>query len=205
MSKHTTIDQLKMLAQRTKTEIDKVDGKVSTLSTRVDNLVAAGGEPNVITTVKVNGAAQTVTDKAVDIAVPTSTSELTNDSKFQTEEQVAAAIASADHLKRKIVADKSAIDPAAAAADQYIYMVPKTGSDADDLYDEYMVLDGKVEHVGNTKVDLSGKVDKEEGKGLSANDYTDEEKAKLAGIEMATDAEIDAMLTEVFGATGAEA
>ena len=63
-----------------------------------------------------------------------------------------------------------------------------------------MVLEGKVEHVGNTKVDLSGKVDKEDGKGLSANDYTDEEKAKLAGIEMATDAEVDAMLTEVFGA-----
>lgn len=34
-----------------------------------------------------------------------------------------------------------------------------------------------------TATALAGKVDKEAGKGLSANDYTDEEKAKLAGIE----------------------
>jgi len=88
--------------------------------------------------------------------VPTKVSDLTNDSKFQTEEQVAAAVAAADHLQRRKVDSVAAIDPAAEGADKYIYMVPKTGSDADDLYDEYMVLDGKVEHVGNTKVDLSG-------------------------------------------------
>lgn len=183
MSKHTTLDQLKKLAQRSKAEIGKVDSKVTSLSTRVDELVTAGGEPNVITAVKNNGTALEITDKAVDIGA-----------------SIAAAVANSDHLKRKVVTGVDAIDPAAADADKFIYMVPKTGSDEDDLYDEYMVLEGKVEHVGNTKVDLSGKVDKEDGKGLSANDYTDEEKAKLAGIEMATDAEVDAMLTEVFGA-----
>lgn len=57
-------------------------------------------------------------------------------------------------------------------------MVPKTGSDEDDQYDEYMVLEGKVEHVGNTKVDLSNYITKD---------------------EIATDAEVDTMLTEVFG------
>ena len=31
-------------------------------------------------------------------------------------------------------------------------------------------------------VDISGKVDKEAGKELSSNDYTDEEKSKLAGL-----------------------
>lgn len=193
MSKHTTLEQLKKLAQRTNTEIEA-------LSNRVDELVTAGGEPNVITAVKVNGVAQTITDKAVDIAVPGKVSELTNDSKFQTDTEVAAAVAAADHLQRKKVAAVADIDPAAADADKYIYMVPKTGSDSDDLYDEYMVLDGKVEHVGNTKVDLSGYVQKVDGKDLSSNDYTDAEKAKLAGIETATDAEVDAMLTEVFGA-----
>ena len=183
MSKHTTLDQLKKLAQRSKTEIDKVDAKVTTLSGRVDDLVTAGGEPNVITAVKNNGTALEITGKAVDIGA-----------------SIAAAVAAADHLKRKVVTGKDAIDATADDADQYIYMVPKTGSDEDDQYDEYMVLSGKVEHVGNTKVDLTGKVDKEEGKGLSANDYTNEEKEKLAGIVMATDAEVDAMLTEVFGA-----
>ena len=52
-------------------------------------------------------------------------------------------------------------------------------------------------------VDLSGFQEKEEGKGLSANDYTNEDKAKLAGLEVASDDEVSAMLDAVFGA-GAE-
>ena len=184
MSKHTPLDQLKMLAQRTNTEIKAVDGKLTTLSNRVDDLVTAGGEPNVIIGIQNNGTDLDIASKKVDIGP-----------------SIAAAVAAADHLKRKIVTGVDAIDLAADDADQYLYMVPKTGSDADDVYDEYMVLNGTVEHVGNTKVDLSGYVQKETGKGLSANDYTDDEKAKLAGIEMATDAEVTTMLDEVFGTT----
>lgn len=40
------------------------------------------------------------------------------------------------------------------------------------------------------------KVNKEKGKGLSTNDYTDEDKKKLADIEVATQAEIDALFDE---------
>lgn len=46
--------------------------------------VAAGAQVNVIESVKVNGTAQTVTGKAVDITVPTKTSDITNDSGFIT-------------------------------------------------------------------------------------------------------------------------
>lgn len=42
----------------------------------------AGAQPNVIETVKRNGTALSVTNKAVDITVPTKTSDLTNDSNF---------------------------------------------------------------------------------------------------------------------------
>lgn len=178
MSKHTTLDQLKMLAQRTKTEIDKVDDKVDDLAQRVEDIATVGGEPNVITEVKNNGTALPITDKAVDIGA-----------------SIAEAVAAADHLQRKIVTDKDAIDPEADDAEKFIYMVPKTGSDEDDVYDEYMVLNGAVEHVGNTKVDLSGYQQKENGKGL----YPDEDKEKLAGIEVAADTEISSMLDEVFG------
>lgn len=44
--------------------------------------------------------------------------------------------------------------------------------------------------------DISGKVDKEEGKGLSSNDYTDEEKAKLAGLENYDDTEVRGLIGE---------
>lgn len=71
MAKHTTLDQLKMLAQRTKGEIDKVDSKVTTLSDRVDTLEGAGGQANVVEGVKVNGTALKIVDKIVDILIAT--------------------------------------------------------------------------------------------------------------------------------------
>ncbi len=49
-------------------------------------------------------------------------------------------------------------------------------------------------------VDLSGYVKKESGKGLSTNDFTNRDKEKLDGIEVATDSEFDSIINEVFGA-----
>ncbi len=120
----------------------------------------------------------------------------------QLKSHVASAVAAADHLKRKIVANTDAIDLTAADAAQYIYMVPNGSDKNGNKYDEYMILDGALEKVGDTEIDLSGYVAREEGKGLSTNDYTDADKAKLAGLEVATDEEISAMLAEVFGAGG---
>lgn len=62
--------------------------------TKLEQLVAASGEQNVIEVVKVNGVALEVTeeDKSVNVVVPTKTSDITNDSGFQTATQVTAAI-----------------------------------------------------------------------------------------------------------------
>lgn len=61
----------------TKTEVAGVDAKadsntnlITNLTGRLDGIVAQGGEPNTINTIKVNGVAQAITDKAVDITVP---------------------------------------------------------------------------------------------------------------------------------------
>jgi len=69
-------------------KVDKVEGKglseadfTSTEKTKLAG-IAEGAQVNVIESVKVNGTAQTVTAKAVDITVPTKTSDLTNDSNF---------------------------------------------------------------------------------------------------------------------------
>lgn len=53
------------------------------LKSKLDG-VATGAQVNVIETVEVNGTAQPVTSKTVDITVPTKTSELQNDSDFAT-------------------------------------------------------------------------------------------------------------------------
>ena len=51
-------------------EVSALAGRVTTAETKL-NTIAEGAQVNVIETVKVNGVAQSVTEKAVDIAVPT--------------------------------------------------------------------------------------------------------------------------------------
>ena len=91
--KLTKLKSLKQLAQKINEDfVTKKD--VEALSERVDDIVSTGGEPNVITAIKVNGEAQAVAGKAVDIAVPTS-----NDIS----EAAMSAVTAAGHLKRNKV------------------------------------------------------------------------------------------------------
>ena len=48
-----------------------------TVKGKIDTIIASGGEPNVIETVEVNGTALTVTNKTVDVPVPTSNNSAT--------------------------------------------------------------------------------------------------------------------------------
>lgn len=182
VNKLAQLAHLKQLAQKVKQECAS-QTSVTELTTRVKSLEDVGAQANVIEKVKVNGAEQTVTDKAVDITVPTKVSDLSNDSKFQTDAEVAAAIAAADHMKRKIVNSTADIDLTAGDASQYIYMVKKSSTKTGDKYDEYMVLDGALEKVGDWEVDLSNYVQKDGDKVLSTNDFTNELLEKLNGIE----------------------
>lgn len=180
-NKMTKLAALKALAEKVQSDY-ALKSEVSTLSQRVDDLVTAGGEPNKLEKVLVNGVERPIENKAVDIVVPVKVSELTNDSKYQTDTQVAAAIAAADHMKRKIVNSTADIDLTAPDASEYIYMVKKSSTKTGDKYDEYMVIEGALEKVGDWEVDLSNYVQKEDGKGLSTNDFTNALLEKLNGI-----------------------
>ena len=75
---------------------------------------------------------------------------------YQNAQQVQSLIANSSHLKR----EKVTTLPDASTADvNTIYMVPKSGSTGD-VFNEYMVIDGKFELVGNSEVDLSGYLQK---------------------------------------------
>lgn len=121
---------------------------------------------------------------------------------------IAAAIATMEHLSRKIVSSigdiQDDIDNNLANIERIIYLVPALEGLSQDVYDEYMVINGAIEKMGSwetnlegyltkeefnteiakvaTKEELSGKVDIEAGKGLSSNDFTNELKLKLEGI-----------------------
>lgn len=220
--KLTRLKSLKQLAQKINEDFATKDS-VNALDARVTALEDSSGEANVITEVKVNGAVQTITDKAVDISVPVKVSDLDNDSKFQSDAQVEAAIQAAISATGHASFERAdAVPDADTAKDNVLYLVMNAKTNHYDIYakvsDEVVLLD-------DTSVDVDGYVEKEDGKGLSANDFTDAEKSKLATVaegatkveatagsgtikingtqvtlfDIATDAEVTEMLTDVFG------
>jgi hypothetical protein len=85
-------------------KVDKVSGKglstndfTNTLKNKLDG-VAEGAQVNVIESIAVNGEDRTITGKKVDIAVPTDTSELTNNAGFIT----SAAITGKENSSNKV-------------------------------------------------------------------------------------------------------
>lgn len=178
-NKLARLKHLKQVAQKAKSESDAV-------ATRVEALENVGAQANKIESIKVNGATQTIgSDKSVNISVPTKTSQLNNDSTFQTSAQVVAAINTAISKSGHASFQKvDAVPKADAAQENILYLVMNTTTKH---YDIYAKIKGSsdnytMELLDDTTVDLSGKVDKVAGKGLSTNDYTTAEKTKLAGI-----------------------
>ena len=87
---------------------------VGNLETRFDEIVAVGGEPNAINKIQVNGSELTITDKTVNITVPTKTSDLTDDTGFDA--RITAAQNQADKGVNDAATAQTKANKAATAA-----------------------------------------------------------------------------------------
>ena len=111
-------------------------------------------------------ATEEALDKKLDLAGGTLTGDLvlTDGHKAASEHvvdtKIAAAIESAGHLKRAVV---EVLPDAENADPDMIYMLKNGLSLSGDVYDEYMLIDGDFELIGNTRVDLSDYAKKVEG------------------------------------------
>ena len=123
--------------------------------------IESGAEVNVIEKISLNGAVQTVKNKAVALTVniptvPTKVSAFSNDanyvSKTEMNTAINTAVANSGHLKRLKV---DAL-PTTNIDTNTIYMVPRTKADGDNKLDEYMYINNAWEKVGASDVDLSG-------------------------------------------------
>lgn len=130
--------------------------------------IANGAQANVIETIAVNGANQPVSEKKVNITVPTAVSNLTNDSGFQTATQVNSAISSAtaDFMTEGEITQAISEATADLATEEYvtqqlanfnkkevvesieemtdqntIYLIESTQPGQNNIYDEYIVVD----------------------------------------------------------------
>ena len=130
----------------------------------------AGAQANVIESVKVNGTALTVTNKSVNVTVPTgalaSKSKVSESDLDSTLATKLNGMTDAEELEAAISAEAQRVDTALSGK-------ANTSHSHNDVYYTETEVDTK----------LDNKVDKVNGKGLSTNDYTTTEKTKLAGIE----------------------
>ena len=116
--------------------------------------IANGANVNTIEKVKRNGMILTVTNKEVDVLVPTKTSELTNDSQYVKQSVIPSLVAEYGRMKKQIV---ESLPDVAGADDNTIYLVPKTDNVEQDGYSEFLKINGKWEKMGDTGVvDLTG-------------------------------------------------
>lgn len=89
-------------------KVDKVNGKgLSTNDfTNEDktklNGIETGAQVNKIETIKVNGTTQTITNKSIDIDVPTATSDLTNDSGYITNSALTDYVKNTDYATSNV-------------------------------------------------------------------------------------------------------
>lgn len=231
---------LKALAEKVKNDY-ALKTELSALSEKVEGLVTAGGEPNKLEGVKVNGTALAIAEKMVDILIATGTENgsisvngadvaikglaalafKAKVSQTDLDEALAAVLAGkADaattlagygitdaYTKEELNAKISAVyKPAGSVAFADLpALAENVLGNVYNVTNAFTTTDSFVEGAGNKYpkgtnvvviksgevykfdvlagfVDLSGKVDKEEGKGLSANDFTNELKAKLDAI-----------------------
>lgn len=115
--------------------------------------VASGAQVNKIESIKVNGTAQTITSKAVDITVPTNNNQLTNGAGYQTASEVQTAINSAISGITGIDFQVVASLPATGTKG-VIYLISNSGTGTN-IYDEYIWVTNRFEKIGTTEIDLS--------------------------------------------------
>lgn len=147
--------------------------------------IASGAQVNVIESVKVNGTALTPSSKAVDVTVPTKTSQLTNDSGYQSATSVESIITAKGYQTQSQVQSliNLAVGNIASIRYEKVTSLPATGSNGviylvahshgtQDIYDEYIWLSETktYEKIGNTDIDLSAYVKKSELTAITTND-----------------------------------
>lgn len=239
MSKYLDNDGLLYLWQKIKNifatqtdlsdKVDKEAGKgLSTndyTTTEKDKLagIASGAQVNVIDTVKVNNTALTPSSKAVNVTVPTKTSDITNDSGFITIADVPEGSA-ASSTTPKMDGTAAVGSETAFARGDHIHpsdtsRVPITRTVAGHALSADVTLvkgDVGLGNVDNTadadkpvstaqQTALDGKVDKVTGKGLSTNDYTTAEKNKLAAFGSADTYALKSDITNMYKYKGSVA
>lgn len=172
------------------------DGEVQVDGKKLATEEYVGQNGGKIDSISVNGNTQTISNKNVNITVPTKTSEITNDSNFATVSQIPTKVSQLENDKNYLTshqdisgkAEKTYVDEQISAANKYTDdSVANLLNNSSEAVDSVMELAAAMENnkdAIDVLTEIAGKkVDKVDGKGLSTNDYTTEEKNQLANLK----------------------
>lgn len=131
---------------------DTEAGLMSSSNLKKLNNISDGAERNSIDKIKRNGTLVNVSNREVDISVPTKISELVDDKNLADISKVKQLINESKHMKKEIVESKPQ-----TGDENTIYLVGPKGS-GNNIYEEWLWVGNKWEKVGDTdtKVNLSG-------------------------------------------------
>ena len=137
-NKIITLDQLKLLATKVKTEDAALGARIDGVVSTVEGIVATGGEANVLNGVKVNGTALAITDKMVDLLIAAGTENGTISVNGAT-----VAITGLQALAYKAKISESDLDDALLAS----IAAKATAADLSALTVRVTTLEGAVEEI----------------------------------------------------------
>ena len=152
------------------------------------NSIESGAEVNKINTIQVNGVSLTINNKTVDVPVPTTTSQLTNNSGFitnavnnltnyylksetYTQAEVNSLIGAITTIDIRVVQQLPTTDISTTT----IYFTPKQNPVSPNIYDEYVYVNNSWELIGTTQIDLSDYYTKTQVDNLIVDFVTDTE------------------------------
>lgn len=147
----------------TTAEKNKLAGLQNYDDTELKNQIAQAGK---IDTIKVNGSAQDVTNKTVELTIPTNNNQLTNGAGYKTESEVNSLIANAIGDIQGITYEVVSSLPSTGKAG-IIYLVANSKTEVNNIYDEYIWNANSFEKIGTTAVDLSNYYTKSEMNAIS--------------------------------------
>lgn len=124
-------------------------GLLSSANLNKINGLEEGAEKNLITKIKRNGTLVNVSNKEVDITVPTKISELVDDKDFVNKTTVQKLISDARHMKKEIVAEKPS-----TGDENTMYLVGPKG-DGNNIYEEWLFVNNKWEKIGDTSTEIN--------------------------------------------------
>jgi hypothetical protein len=207
-SEFNTYKQTAENTYATKDELKTTDDKavsnanaINNLTGRLDGIVAQGGEPNVINNIKVNGVVQTITDKAVDITVPTNLSQLGGYTAI--DERITAAKKAGDDAATAVETLKGAEVKANANAIAAVDARLKTVETASGTHNtEIGTLKGQVNALLGEDNKINTALGTLEGKITAEADARSKEDARLAALISGNSGKIGKLETKVNLAEG---